>query len=184
MNNFDLFNTIFKFLQKPSPFLFVISLVTAILIFVNDNLLEKIFILEFRNEFSLYIGIIFLISTLLILLYFFIWISKKIKTYYIEYKKNKILLNYLLNLNIEQKETVVKLYYNKGQCANLDITQSNVYLLEKYSIIGRASNMGVHGKFFSYFLQPWVIDYIDKHRGFTNGIKRDGKIPNDDTFVF
>ena len=179
MNNFDFFNTIFKFLQKPSPFLFVISLVTSILIFTSDNLLGKIFILEFRNKFSLYIGIIFLVSTLLILLYFFIWIYSKIKKYFSEQKKYRIQLEYLLYLNKEQLKTVVGMYYREGQCANLDITQSTVYLLERYSIIGRASNMASSGRWFSYYLQPWVVDYIDKHKYFIKDIKTD-KIPNEE----
>lgn len=179
MNNFDFFNTIFKFLQKPSPFLFVISLVTTILIFISDNLLEKIFILEFRNKYSLYIGITFLVSTLLILLYFFIWVYNSFKKYCNEHKKHKIRLEYLLNLNKEQLKTIVGMYYRDGQCANLDITQSTVYLLERYSIIGRASNMASSGRWFSYYLQPWVVDYIDKHKYFIKDIEKD-KIPNEE----
>jgi len=178
MNNFDFFNTIFRFLQKPSPFLFVISLVTAILIFVNDNLLEKIFILDFRNKFSSYIGITFLVSTLLILLYFFIWIHNDIKKFFDKRKKHKIRLEYLVNLNKEQLKTVAGMYYREGQCANLDISQSTVHLLESYSIIGRASKMASSGQYFSYYLQPWVVDYIDKHKYFIRDIKID-KIPNE-----
>ena len=169
MNNFDFFNTLISLLQKPSPFLFIISIVTGALLFLKDKLLDVLFLSDFRNQYAPYIGIIFLLTTLLLITYFLIWlyleIAKKIKIYIKKIQRKKI----LMNLNQEQFETVVQLYYRPGKCANLDCTQSTVFTLEQYLIIGR-SNLSSAGLYFSYFLQPWVVEYIDKHKNFTRNL--------------
>lgn len=178
MENFSLFDKLLSILQKPSPILFITSIVFGGLIFLNDTLLKKLFLLDFRNEFGVYIGIIFIISSLLVLTYFFIWLFKKIREKYNVYLQEKLRIKRLLNLNKEQFETIVQMYYRPSQSANLDILQSTVIILQSYEMIGRASTVGVYSMYFSFFLEPWVIEYIDKHLNFTKNLSN-GKVPNE-----
>lgn len=174
----EFFIKLLSLLKKPSPLLACICLVTGFVIFASDNLLIKFSILDFKNTYSTYLGVTFLICLSLLIMYFILFILKKIKDIinYIRYliirRKN------LLQLNPEQFHTVVQLYYRQNHSANLDITQSTTNLLEHYQIIGRASNLGTAFTYFSYYLQPWVIKYINSHHEFTKNIPSDS-VPNE-----
>lgn len=119
-------------------------------------------------------GTLFLISTSILVMLIFISIAKAIRNSYMLFRFKRVRIKNLNRLNTEQLNTVVQLYYRPDHSANLDITHSTTALLESAKIIGRASSISVGGSYFSYFLQPWVINYINEHPEFTLNIPESG----------
>ena len=46
---------------------------------------------------------------------------------------------------------------------NLDINSAKVGMLTALTIIGRGSDISIQGTTFGYYLQPWVIEYLNKN---------------------
>jgi hypothetical protein len=67
----DFFNSLLSLLKKPSPILVSISIATGALIFLDQSYLKKLFLLDFRNQYGIYIGITFMISTSILLMYWY-----------------------------------------------------------------------------------------------------------------
>jgi hypothetical protein len=174
----DFFNSLLSLLKKPSPILVSVSIATGALIFLDQSYLKKLFLLDFRNQYGIYIGITFMISTSILLMYCLMFSYRKILEPFELAKLKKIRVKNLLSLNQEQLYTVIQIYYRPNHSANLDISQSLTTTLEYYQIIGRASQIGVAFTYFSYFLQPWVVEYIRKNPNFTQNLPK-GEIPNE-----
>ncbi len=119
-----------------------------------------------------------MISTSILLMYCLMHVYRKILSPFKRAKLKKTRIKNLLSLNSEQLYTVVQMYYRPNHSANLDICQSLTATLEYYQIICRASQIGVAFTYFSYFLQPWVVEYIKRNPSFTRNIPK-GEIPNE-----
>ena len=90
------------------------------------------------------------------------WAKKKINV--IRFKKHRSEL--IKKLSPEEKQYVMA-FYNKDTkqfdtSSIFDITNAVVNLLEHKQIIGRGSSLSVGYTEFSYFLQPWAQEYLNK----------------------
>jgi hypothetical protein len=171
---------ILDFLKKPSAILIAVSLASGALLFLDDNILSKMYLLKFRNSYGIYIGATFLISTILILVFLSLFIFKKIHAFFSKRNFMKSRFKVMSSLNPAEKETIVQMYFRDTKSANLNISDSTTMLLEYKVLIGRASAISVAYTYFSYYLQPWVIDYILKYPEYTDGIKQ-GQIESEFT---
>jgi hypothetical protein len=162
--------SILDFLRKPSAVLVTISLASGILLFLDYKLLSKMYLLSFRNVFGIYIGAVFLISTILICMFIFLYFYKNISGFFVERITLKARIKTITALNPDEKETIVQMYFRDSKSANLQISDSTTQLLEYKSFICRASVISVAFMYFSFFLQPWVIEYISEHPEFIEGI--------------
>lgn len=149
---------------KLSPkYLIPFSLVSGLLIFANEKLLNTFGLSLLVNNIRPWIAIFFLISTALIASNFIVWlggiITKKIsqtrnlnlrikKLHKLSPDEKKILLSYLL-----QNTRTQTFPFNDGRLAELI----------HYRIIFQSSNIGDINDW-PYNIQPWAWDYLQKHQ--------------------
>lgn len=167
-----------KFLQFLSPLklpaeilLGMIFTVTMFLSFIPQAFLSKLALSNFVQEHQFYISLLLIIS----ISYYLVQVFKNIflwgKNKYDMYSLRKINIENLEKLASKTKLIVHDLYKN-GNTGYLAINEPDTGLLEALHIICRASNLSVGATTFGYFLQPWVVEYLNQNQEkFLDGIK-------------
>lgn len=167
-----------KFLQFLSPLKLpaeilrgMIFIVTMFLSFIPQTLLSKLALSDFVKEHQFYISLLLIIS----ISYYVVQILKSIilwsKNKYDMYSLRKINIENLEKLANKTKRIVYKLYKN-GNTGYLEINKPDTGLLEALHIICRASSLSISATTFGYFLQPWVVEYLNQNQEkFLDGIK-------------
>lgn len=140
----------------------VMFFVTLFLTFAPAKILAKLSLLDFVSDNKVAISLSLLIS----FAYFLKIIVKSsfvyVKSEFELYQKRKINIEFLLALSKDNKKIIAEMY--KGDRSGyFQINDANTGLLNAYNIIGLASKMSTGGTTFGYFLQPWVIQYLDKN---------------------
>lgn len=146
--------------------LLIISITSALLIFLPDAALKKMFLLDFRNAIGTFLGITFIISTCLTAYLFtssFIR-NKRIKSEF----SGKKAIKKIQSLSSVEKQLVCYMYHNQNKSLFLSITNPIVAQLKHELIITETSKVGsMYGleQIYSFHLHPWVIDLIKKTPG-------------------
>ena len=159
---------VIELFKKPSPFLFAISLLSGGLIFLNDSFLEKLYLLEFRNKFGIYIGAFFVVSCVVLLTFGVLLTLKEIKLCYRRKKQKNMHIRLLQMLTPFQKKVVVDMYLSDTRGGVFDMSDIVINYLEASCIVVRSSSISTFYTQFPYHLQGWVISYLDKHPEFVN----------------
>lgn len=168
-----------KFLQFISPLkipteilLGMFLLVSTILTFMPNNILSKLALDNFVQNNQFVISIILLCS----LSYFIVVHLKKLyvflKNKIRQYNYKRIGIKNIESLSAELKEKIARMY-NGNKTGYLEINDPNTGLLTSMGIICRASNLSAGSTTFGYFLQPWVVEYLDKN--YSKFINEDNK---------
>lgn len=112
-HNMDFFKSFFDFSKLPTKFFIVISVTSGIFLFSNDEIIKKLRLNKFEH-FAEYIGLVFLFSTILVIVNFIIWCFKKVD-YKIKY--NKLKKEYQENVKkLDHKEkAVLREFFLRGQ---------------------------------------------------------------------
>ena len=140
----------------------VMFFVALFLTFAPAKILTKLSLIDFVSDNKVAISLSLLISFAYFLKIIFKSSFEYAKSEFEIYQKRQINIEYLLALSADNKKIIAKMY--KGDRSEyFQINDANTGLLVAYNIIGRASNMSVGGTTFGYFLQPWVIQYLDKN---------------------
>ena len=136
--------------------LWVSEIVLAVLIFCPENILEKLLLLSFKNHFESYIGPSFLIvSAVLIVIKCKTVINNRAFTGRRAKKRFEKLSPIAL-------KTVLKMYHSPSHSIKLQLGDATAVLLETCLFVGRGT-ISTIGTSFDYFLQPWVVEYLDRH---------------------
>lgn len=147
---------------KLSPrYLFVLSMVLGILLFGPKPFLYELGVQHFVDEFRMYIGIGFLLFSLLFL-------ASAIQIIYTFFKdraysrgQRKMQLDRLNNLTKEEKEILHYYIANQTRTQSLPYDNGLVNELEKFKIIYRAANISQGYEIFAYNIQPWAWNYLN-----------------------
>ena len=137
-----------------------IVIVDGFLLFAPEHVAVLLGLNQIREEIRPYLGIVF-ISAAAILLIGIVGscIKRAISGSRYRGRNAKHRLDKLSDYG---KQIVRGLYESESHTAFLPITDATVNCLHVLSIIGR-SIMSDRGAYFDHFLQPWVIDYLNKH---------------------
>lgn len=155
-----------ELLKLPNKILFPISLASGSILFLPDKILEKMYLMSFRDKWGFIIGICFLISTsiLLISILLSLWniINSKIKDR--KFKKNTSKAVRMLD---DYKKTIVYgLYLQANNTSILPINDGAVIFLENMFFIQKATTQyaqyDLTNPVFPYFLQPWVKEKLNE----------------------
>ena len=130
----------------------------------NDKTLEKLFLLDFRNQSGFAFGLIFLICVSLILCYCLLFLFSYS---YKKYRHWKMWRNYYkqyANMQSIYKNALWQIYKQPTHTMALDISNAIVSFLMSTHAIGHAnvSTMGMH---FGCYIQNWVIKCIEREIG-------------------
>lgn len=156
----------------------IISLISALLIFLPDVALKKMFLLDLRNKIGTFLGIIFIFSVCFTA-YFFI--SPKIR----DRRIKKALSGKQAKKKIEElpdteKRIIVYMYHHQGQHIVLPSTSSAVVHLKSLLMISESSNIGsrlVTVNLFPYHIQQWVIKSLEENPDLLKGVPN--RLPNE-----
>ncbi|MFV8352566.1 super-infection exclusion protein B [Flavobacterium sp. XS2P14] len=100
----DFFKSFFDFTKLPTKIFLVFSIVTGVFIFSDSEILKKLHLDKF-DEYGGYIGLAFLLSTVLVIVNLIIWIFNKL---HFEYKLKKLKAEYKQILTeLDPKEKAV-----------------------------------------------------------------------------
>ena len=144
--------------------LLIITIISALLIFLPDSALQKMFLLDFRNKIGTFLGVTFIFTACLSAYLFIssIFRDRRIKNA-LSGKKAKQKLEELTDI---EKQIIVYMYHNQDKSIILPCTNSAVVHLKGLLMITEASNVGsqlVTVQLFPFYLQQWVIKALESN---------------------
>ncbi|MBC9722135.1 MAG: superinfection exclusion B family protein [Lactobacillus sp.] len=159
------------FFKLPTKIMVALALGTGIILFLPDSIIKKMYLDSFRINYGFSIGIIFIISFTI----FIVTVSIDIFKYFKSKKTNKWFLDTagerLNELNNYQKAIVFMLYKQINHTSELPLHDGAVQHLEHNLVIQKAATQymvsDLNNAYFPYFLQPWVINELNKNDSLT-----------------
>ena len=148
---------------KLSPrYLIPFSLISGFLIFADEEIVGFFGLNEFTKNNLPYIGIVFLLSSGLILSGILISLLDYGKGILLKLINRKKIKEFLKNLTLDQKEILKHYFINNTRSQDLKFSDGSVRELEDVGIIYRASSIAIFYTTFSYNINTWVWKYISK----------------------
>ena len=141
----------------------LVSIISALLIFLPDVVLKKMFLLDLRNKIGTFLGIIFIFSICLTA-YFFI--SPKVRDRRIKKAlSGKKAFEKLNKLSPIEKQLICYMYHNQEKPIFLSSSNPTISHLKQELIITEISSVGtLRGleQIYPFSLHPWVVSMIGK----------------------
>ncbi|MED4016291.1 superinfection exclusion B family protein [Sutcliffiella cohnii] len=153
-----------EILTLPTTIMAALSLASGILLFSSTTILEKMFMIDFRDNYGFIIGIVFIVSLSILIVNLIYKIAKSIsdaraKKYFYETAEKR-----LLKLNNYQKAIIYELYQQDNRTLPLPLHDGAVLELEQHIMIGKATTQymvsDLNNASFPYLLHPWVVDEL------------------------
>lgn len=154
------------FFKLPTRIMSALSLASGMILFLPDNIVEKIYMTKFRANFGFIIGLVFIVSvsillvTLIISSYSYIHHKRFMKRFKAKANEN------LQKLDEYQKAIIYGLYLEINHTDELPIYDGSVKWLEQNMMITKTTNQyavsDLNNAVFPYMLQPWVIEELQK----------------------
>lgn len=157
-----IFEKVFDNFKKITPALIVITISTALILFLPTSILAKMSLDNLPEIWKRIIGIIFIVSSSLILVIIFWLIYRKS-----DYKRirKKMRKNYL-NLTPQYKKMLTSMLDSKNRCLKLDPYSGDTKYLENGMFIILVQTWTLTDNIspirLTYAPQPWLIDLYEK----------------------
>ena len=148
-------------------------LASSILLFTPDQLLDKIYLVDFRNKYGFIIGIIFYLSIVIILVYL---INDKISTKIDLFRYKQKINSFLHKLDdITAIAIISKFLKSKDNTLYLKMNTGSVARLRSVGIISPTNDTNavydITEPKIPFLMQPMVYDIIKKDEGLFNKFK-------------
>lgn len=167
------FKEFFEIFKLPPSILTAISIVTGLILFLPEKIINVFYLLDFKNKYGSFIGIVFIISITMLFVLIIIWSAKKIIEKYKSKRIIKMRIKYLKGLDENKTALIKEFIKQKDHTLNLPTNNGVTVELNSMQVISFAGNMQpvTFGDIFdgdentmyvNYFLQPWVINLIEK----------------------
>ena len=154
------------FFKLPTKIMFAIALASGMILFLPDNIVSKMYMVDFRNNYGFAIGLLFLISfsilvvTLLAGCYNYFHDKYSLKKFKATAKER------LQKLDDYQKAIVYGLYIEDSHTDELPLHDGAVHWLEQNLIITKTTNQyavsDLNNAMFPFMLQPWAVEELQK----------------------
>lgn len=154
---------IVDFLKLPPRILGALAIASGLLLFLPNSIIEKLYMVNFREKYGFSLGIIFVISVSILAVIVIIMIAKKIKEKYNDTKLTKSQIDYLKSIEGKKVELVKKLLNEPTHTAWLPMHDGLTIELQSNYVISPAGSthaVNMLDPHINYFLQPWVIHQI------------------------
>ena len=137
----DFFTKAIEVLKIPIKVLLpALWIFSGFLLFANDDFLKKINLFEWSNQNGFVFGLLFLISTCLILVYIFWFVKEKFSTFWFNVTLNRKMVRLLENLNDAEKGIIIRLFKSPNYTNFLDYSQPIVQGLLARKLIYTGKN--------------------------------------------
>lgn len=157
------------------PICVFILIVDGVLLFAPENVITSLGLDQVREAIKPYLGIVFLCAAAILLISVVSGYMKKAISS--SKYKGRNAKHRLDSLSEYGKQLVRGMYESESHTARLSVTDATVDFLQKLSIIGRPT-VSSRGEYFDHFLQPWVVEYLNKHPNYLKQMPA----PDIDTF--
>lgn len=154
------------FFKLPTKIMFALALASGIVLFLPDNIVAKMYMVDFRNKYGFAIGLLFLISfsilvvTLIIGIYKYFSHKRSMKKFKATAKER------LQKLDNYQKAIVYGLYMEDNHTSELPFHDGAVKWLKQNIIITETASQyavsDLNNAVFPYMLHPWVVEELQK----------------------
>ena len=155
---------IVDFLKLPPRILGALSVASGLLLFLPNAIIEKLYMTSFCDKYGFAIGIVFVVSTSILVVFLVVIIAKKIKDKYYNKRLKKARIAYLKRIDGNKVELIRYLLNESTHTAMLPMHDGMVLVLQHFYVIlpaGSTHAVNMADPQINYFLQPWVIEEID-----------------------
>ena len=97
---------IVDFLKLPPRILGALSVASGLLLFLPNAIIEKLYMTSFRDKYGFAIGIVFVVSTSILVVFLVVIIAKKIKDKYYNKRLKKARIAYLKRIDGNKVELI------------------------------------------------------------------------------
>lgn len=154
------------FFKLPTKIMFALALASGMVLFLPDNIVAKMYMVDFRNKYGFVIGLLFLISFSILVVTVFAGVYKYLSNKYSVKKFKATAKERLQKLDDYQKAIVYGLYMEDNHTDELPLHDGAVKWLEQNIIITKTTNQyavsDLNNAVFPYMLQPWVVEELQK----------------------
>lgn len=175
----DWFTKIPEWIKIPVKILLpALWLFSFLILIISEEFLNKIFLLEFRNQNGFVIGLIFIISTTLIISYGGSYLFDKIKKYINKNEK----INMLFSLTGKEKEVLFGMFNSDSKAGLFDMSDPVIHSLLNRGLIGQGQQQAsseylMYGIIaLNYYIFPYVVQLLEN--GFFYLEKKQKKLNN------
>lgn len=159
---------IMDFLKLQTKIMVAIVLATGIVLFLPGELISKMYMDEFRNEYGFIIGTVFIVSISIVTVRMLISIFNYFHEIYTQKKIKENSGKFIASLDAYKKTIVYLLYNEDNHTHELPLNDGAVVVLENMMVIGKATNQylvdDITNPMFPYLLQPWVIEKLQSDK--------------------
>ena len=156
-----------SFLKLPPSILSSLTLASGFIIFAPPKLLERLYLVDFKDKFGFYIGLVFIVTISILFVYLII---KPTKYLYDKRRDKKIRenqLNYLNELSREEKHLLRQMISCPDFTMELPVNNGVVIKLQSFYILTPAGSthlVDAYDMRIPFFVHPWVIKMVRENR--------------------
>lgn len=155
-----------SFLKLPPSILSALALASGFIIFAPANMLERLYFVDFKDTYGFYIGLVFIVSISILLVYLVIKPAK----YYLDKRSDKRVregqLKFLRELSFEEKHLLQEIIARPDYTMVLPVNNGVVVKLQSFYVLAPAGANHVVDAYdmrIPYFVQPWVIKMVQEN---------------------
>lgn len=152
------------FLKLPPNILGALSIASGALLLLPDRLTKKLYMTEFRDKYGFAIGIVFVVSTAILII---LIVGKIYHYFYDKYSSKKLVeaqTKYLKRMTQQQVFVIREFINEPTHTLSIPYNDGLVIELQHLQIITPAGNthlVDMSDPRIPFFLQPWVIERIN-----------------------
>lgn len=156
-----------ELLTLPPKILAALAVGTGLILFLPNDIIDKLYLVLFKEKFGFVLGITFTVSVSILLMSAIVFIINSILSSWLSKKRIQQYKQNLFKLNMYEKSIIAALSERPDNTLNLPINKGITRTLTHYQIISPVSSQAiVYGDSnewsMPYFLQPWVIDIFKR----------------------
>ena len=152
------------FFKLPTKIMFALALASGMVLFLPDNIVAKMYMVDFRNKYGFAIGLLFLTSFSILAVTLIIGIYKYFSQKHSMKKFKATAKERLQKLDNYQKAIVYGLYIEDNHTSELPFHDGAVKWLKQSMIIIETTNQylvsDLNNAVFPYMLQPWAVEEL------------------------
>ena len=127
---------LFDLSKLPARFFFLFSLITSFLLFADEQILKKVHLDKINTDYGQWIGLIFLLSTGLVIINFIIYIFKHLKISTKNLRLKKTFKKSLKKLDLKEQAVLREFLLNQQTALSIPIDDSVISgLLQKEILV-------------------------------------------------
>jgi len=149
--------------KVPTKIVFLFWFVSLLLLYLPSQTLQQLGLVEFKQEYGKYFGIVFLVTTSFLLIIIFTWLYKKIDDKIFINKYKKIIKDAINNLDIHEKAVLREFYIQGVNTLKVPIDNPTVSgLIDKRVLyqVGDYGQISLVGMLFSYAITETAKKHI------------------------